>query len=86
MIVVVSFALFQNCSIGSLYIPHDTFLLFEFLLIEMDFCRVGNTGFCIKFSLHLLIFLNGACVSKAEFILFKKRIQRKINISLINLE
>ena len=60
---------------------------FKLFLIEIDFWRKGGIqSFVLNFSLYLLIFFKRVCASNIEFILFKKRIHRKINILLINLE
>ena len=75
MIVVVSFALPQGFC--SLYILYDIFLLFEDFLqlwtfLVSCFNRVESwragviQQFVLNFSLYLLTFFNGACVSKME--------------------
>ena len=38
-------------------------------------------GFVLNFSLHLLTFLNGACVSKMEFTVYKNECTERLTCS-----
>ena len=48
----------------SFYLIHFLEILF---LIEIDFCKGGAIqGLVLNFSLYVVIFLNGECVSRTE--------------------